>query len=358
MGGTSYKFHYVFNYTDHLGNIRLSYSKDPATNALKIIEENHYYPFGLKHSGYNSDKMMYVKEVMNLKIKPVPPLLKTAYNYKYNGKELQEELGLNMYDYGARNYDPALGRWMNIDPLAEKMRRHSPYNYAFNNPMRFTDPDGMSPMDKIFINSKTKEVSVLKNNDKEDTIILDGKTLGNVEKGWFQSEYQSLQSEYELPKLNEVSIKFSSSANKETVSDYTLSVLVDIMNESGESSIQINSTARSVEDQCRVMAEMVESRGMEAQKKMYGAVGDKVLDKYPDRKAMVATARAFGPGRVSKHCVDSSQMNVVDVSPVNGGIKSGKTFSSNAQANPSVSRVLSPWTPTYDPAIHIEIPQN
>jgi len=55
--------------------------------------------------------------------------------YKYNGKELQEELGLNMYDYGARNYDPALGRWMNIDLLTETSRSWSPYTYCYNNPI-------------------------------------------------------------------------------------------------------------------------------------------------------------------------------------------------------------------------------
>jgi RHS repeat-associated protein len=128
---TSGAYSYVFQYKDHLGNVRVSYAKNPTTQVLEIIEENNYYPFRLKHKGYNS--------TVNSS--------SDALKYKYNGKELQDELGLNMYDYGARNYDPALGRWMNIDPLAEQMRRHSPYNYAFNNPIYFIDPDGMAPDD-------------------------------------------------------------------------------------------------------------------------------------------------------------------------------------------------------------------
>ena len=64
------------------------------------------------------------------------------YKYKYNGKEYQDELSLNLYDYGARNYDPAIGRWMNIDPLAFNSVSLTPYHYAGNSPIVFTDPNG------------------------------------------------------------------------------------------------------------------------------------------------------------------------------------------------------------------------
>ncbi|WP_298955485.1 RHS repeat-associated core domain-containing protein [uncultured Nonlabens sp.] len=89
---------------------------------------NDYYPFGLEHKGYG--------------------LAQTAdHPYKFGGKEFNEELGLDWYDVSARNYDPALGRWMNVDPLAEQTME--PYLYAGNNPIRYTDPTGMSKEDYV-----------------------------------------------------------------------------------------------------------------------------------------------------------------------------------------------------------------
>ncbi|HMI02276.1 MAG TPA: DUF6443 domain-containing protein [Pedobacter sp.] len=141
-------FNYVYNYTDHLGNIRLSYSNDPAENVLKILEENHYYPFGLKHENYSSDVKHYAKEEMEpLGIKPVPPSTNADYQYKYNGKEWQGELGLNMYDMDMRDYDPAIARWVVLDPVVH--HDVSPYIAYNNNPVFWADPSGADSEDSF-----------------------------------------------------------------------------------------------------------------------------------------------------------------------------------------------------------------
>ena len=143
-GGTSYTFKYVFSYTDHLGNIRVKYAQNPANgNQIEILEEDHYYPYGLKHIGYNGNHTTWdVTPGGQITLTPVNPFLGDSYKYKYNGKELNEELGLDWYDFGARNYDPSIGRWFGVDNLAEKHFNFSPYTYTANNPVLFVDFDG------------------------------------------------------------------------------------------------------------------------------------------------------------------------------------------------------------------------
>ncbi|APD07415.1 hypothetical protein UJ101_01908 [Flavobacteriaceae bacterium UJ101] len=105
---------YVYNYTDHLGNVRVSYVNEDGK--AKIVEESNYYPFGLKHNGYNT---------------VIDPIAE-KYKYGYQGQELQDELDLNWSSFKWRNADPAIGRFMSIDPLAEKYTYNSPYAFSEN----------------------------------------------------------------------------------------------------------------------------------------------------------------------------------------------------------------------------------
>lgn len=90
----------------------------------QVLEENHYYPFGLT-----------ISESINNASLPMQP-------YKYNGKELEKSFGLEIYEYGARQYDPQIGRWKGVDPLADKYVDLSPFVYTANNPVRYVDYDG------------------------------------------------------------------------------------------------------------------------------------------------------------------------------------------------------------------------
>ncbi len=120
-GGT---YSYEYHLKDHLGNTRVAYSdanSDGFIDEDEILQVTDYYPFGMRHEieGYPNH---------------------ANQKYLYNGKELQEETG--WYDYGARMYDAALGRFHTVDNYAEKYVSLNPYQYTANNPINFIDYNG------------------------------------------------------------------------------------------------------------------------------------------------------------------------------------------------------------------------
>ncbi|MCW5921679.1 MAG: hypothetical protein KIS77_05000 [Saprospiraceae bacterium] len=117
-------FHYEYTLKDHLGNARVNFRANGT--AVTFLEEMHYYPFGMLMEGIGTAAV-------------------TVNKYKYNGKELNDDLGLNLSDYGARWYDAALGRWWSVDPLGDHPKQVgiSPYTFTANNPIKYVDPTGM-----------------------------------------------------------------------------------------------------------------------------------------------------------------------------------------------------------------------
>jgi RHS repeat-associated protein len=130
---------YEYNITDHLGNTRLTFTDKDGDGVIEIFEnadsnevlsESHYYPFGMQMEGtWMSNPGRGTK-------------------YRYNNKELNEDFGLDWYDYGARWYDASIGRWNAVDALADEPEQidKSVYAYAWNNPVNLTDPDGNCPI--------------------------------------------------------------------------------------------------------------------------------------------------------------------------------------------------------------------
>ena len=131
---------------DHLGNTRVVFNGNGA-----VLQATDYYAFGLEHT---------------------PKAKENENRYLYNGKELQDEtfaggVRLGWYDYGARFYDPALGRFHVIDPLADSRSWVSSYSYCQNNPIIRTDPTGA--LDDWYMNEKTGELYYNENLSSQKT---------------------------------------------------------------------------------------------------------------------------------------------------------------------------------------------
>ncbi len=142
---------------DHLGSIRTTVNESGA-----VVGYDDYYPFGLVMPGRSSNSA------------------NPNDAYKFTGHERDEEAGLTLDYMMARNYDPMIGRFLQIDPLASQFPAWSPYSYTFNNPLRFTDPTGMAPLGDYFNGNG----DYLGNDgiDDDKVYIANRKQSGNVKK--------------------------------------------------------------------------------------------------------------------------------------------------------------------------------
>lgn len=161
-------FDYIYQYKDHLGNIRLSYSDGDGDGTIdlndingtdldgdgdaanEIIAENNYYPFGLKHKGYHT-----VVNSTNVR-----------QNFKYNGVELEESLGLDLYEMEVRQYDSKIARFTSIDPITHF--DFSTYSAFDNNPIFWADPSGADAtqfLTDLFYRSGNGKTKWTNNND-------------------------------------------------------------------------------------------------------------------------------------------------------------------------------------------------
>ena len=245
-------------------------------------------------------------------------------------------------DYGARFYDPAIGRFFTHDRFAEKYLDFSPYQYGANNPIYFVDVNG----DSI--------VSILR---KENLINILNSPV--AEGGGNYTNTITLQG-----------------VKQSDVSDYSAEVVNDAMNGIGDKNISVSSGKRTSKEQAEIMYKNSEQQGSGSQFALYGPNGDKVIQTYinlkyasfekvstPERTAKTLNLSAatiksamelqidnLGPGSVSRHCANDPNMNVFDIAP--SSVSNVQSFQNKLSTDNRVFKLIKY---PKDPGIHVVI---
>jgi RHS repeat-associated protein len=345
---------------DHLGNARVTFTDKNGNGMVDIptdiVQENHYYPFGYNHEG-------------NWRMNDAG----RDHKYQYNYKELNDDFGLNWYDYGARWYMADIGRWGQVDPLADGTPGWTPYRYAFNNPLRMTDPNGMAERYYQDVwgthNAATANIAgglIATGNNPDDIIFLNSNNneLFRIEQEGAHEYYKvSGEDQFCIESIEcPVNISFRPGVNQDVVSVESLNTLQEIGLESRVYNIDITSTARNASSQANAMYNNL-IRNYDEQRAIYGPGGQQVIDAFDVARSqglgraatielMTNTINEVGPGNVSSHAANPAELNVMDISQRNIPVSRYTPFMNAANSRDGV-RMLNE-----NRVFHIEIRQN
>lgn len=351
-----------------------------------LLEETHYYPFGLMMAGISSAALKGQNYPENI--------------YKFNGgTEVNNDFDINLYETDFRQYDPQIGRFHQTDFLADQSLDQSPYSYVRNNPMLYIDPFGLDTVPITTLRNddcawqdfntgtdvaQLQEAvispsSATANNTATSTSTAanagvtrvtgtaggtgaaggtaGGAAVGGAGTGGHTPSTAPTVTTSGTPN----NIYFGPDADRSVVSQRTLQILTDIMHDADINRITINSTQRSPASQASAMYQNIRTNGVESQFRLYGANGDQVVRVYIEQHqngasrtniltAMTNEIIRLGPSRVSRHCANPNTLNVLDVSPLS--IRNRAAFIRAVRA-----RGINFFEPPNDPAFHLEIRQ-
>jgi RHS repeat-associated protein len=329
-------FVYIYLSNEESTPVEVYFDDFKVTHVIKapVVQTDDYYAFGLTFNSYSRENSVDQK-------------------YKFQGQEHIDDLDLGWDSFKWRNHMPDIGRFFNIDPLAEKYVYNSPYAFSENQVVAHRELEGL---EKVGINENGFENDLDRAATNTTTVNRSGSTIGVT------------STDAQGNVMNTTEIKLPSSNGQNNVSDQSAKTLGEVAMTANESSITISSTARTPEDQARIMYDKTASEGATSMKALYGAGGDKVVDVYTEKtskgycdlctkSAMESKINEVGPTNVSNHTSDPAKLQVFDVAPSSVTNSSGfkQAIDNNTGSGKPISNRIHPGGS--EKAYHIEIPQ-